>query len=248
MPNRPSTLHLLILSPIIALAFTYTGVEAGLIESLSHPVFLINFFITLFEVSLLFFLIYYLHFHYGLHWIVCLGLSLLAFFGIEWLMQAILDYEPEDYVEQVSSTLPFGSMIIITMNIIYSFIRRQNSMSEKIKRMQEIKEHSIWVKTLKGQQGLIPSQVLCAINKEGYVLIITKDEQIKGFISLKQLQQSLLPEEDYFKLNKQTIAHRSYVEAHESLKDGRIQVSLKDGNTTLISKNRASSFRNWNNE
>ena len=235
--------HILPLSLIIALAFTYTGVELSLWKALQHPIFLLNFFLNSLEVGTLIYFTHRLYVRKSYTFNAAVWRSLGMFYSIELLRYFLFDYEAEDYVELYSIVLPFGTLLLLALNyfyrLTYPFIEGKSELDEG-----EEKAH-FWIETSGGQVQFQAQDIVYAQLRAHYLELITPKGRHKCFISLKKLEELLPQKEAFFRLNKQSLCHFKAVRAYKSLKDGRLEIQLDVGAKPLVSKNKASAFKKW---
>ena len=94
----------------LSFAFTYAGVEEGIFEAFQNIYFNINFVINAFQVWVLTYLAYHLHFHRQLGFLRSTVLVYALFLGFTWGQRYLFEYEYEDLVEMYSITLPFRKL------------------------------------------------------------------------------------------------------------------------------------------
>jgi len=232
--------HIFWTSLVIGLLFTYAGVEENLLEVFTHLDFIINFILNFIEVYLLMCLTYYLYFIRKLNFWIALLISLGVFYLIESLSYTLFDYDTDDITEFFSLTLPFGSLIILVFNLIYHLLRRRPENMETISH-----EVEIWFDTISGRTKVLEKNIQYAYLTETYLEIHTYEGILKAFYSLKQFENLLTDKSTFFRLNKQCLGQRKSVLSFKSLSDGRLEISLLGGHKSIVSKNKASSFKKW---
>ena len=236
--------HIFPLTLILSLAFTYTGVEENLWLALTHPDFQINLFLNTLEIWGLIYYAHYLHVKKNKTFWQALWRSLLLFYLIQFLRAVIIEYEPEDYTELWSIVIPFGTILIFTFNYFYH-LRKQMNQVQQSKLPPELIHSPLWLETTSGKVQLAPNEILYADLLPNYLELITPDKTYKSFLSLKKLEEELSPYSSFFRLNKQSLCHAQAVQSYQSLKDGRLEVTLSTGEIRVVSKNKASSFKKW---
>ncbi|HJS54683.1 MAG TPA: LytTR family DNA-binding domain-containing protein, partial [Chitinophagaceae bacterium] len=86
-------------------------------------------------------------------------------------------------------------------------------------------------------------------SEAGYSVLLNKDEK-KFFpdLSLDKIEKTL-PEEWFFRLNRQYILHRTAISGYKRLQDGKIEVLINPLEnfppTIQVSRLRAGAFKNW---
>ena len=243
-PIRMPHWHIFPLSLILALAFTYTGVEVSLWVALSHPDFLVNLFLNMLEIYGIVHFTYRQYYRQNRSFRQVIWRSLLLLYLIEFLRIPIFEYEPEDFTELWSIVIPFGTILVFTFNYFYHLLKQMEQTHVKLP-SSPVRSFSFWLETLNGKVQLDPSTILYADLCPSYVKLVTFEESYKSFTSLKRIEEEISPHVPIFRLNKQTLCHAQAIQSFRSLKDGRLEVSLPTGETRLVSKNKASSFKRW---
>ena len=236
--------HIFPLTLILSLAFTYTGVEESLWLALAHPDFQINLFLNTLEIGGLIYYAYHLHFRKNRHIGQALWRTLLLFYLLQLLRAVIIEYEPEDYTELWSIVLPFGTILICAFNYFY-YLRKQMDQVQQGKLPPESIHSPLWLETTSGKVQIDPAHILYADLLPNYLELTTSDKTYKSFLSLKKLEEELSSYSAFFRLNKQSLCHAQAVQSYQSLKDGRLEVTLSTGEIRVVSKNKASSFKRW---
>ena len=111
---------------------------------------------------------------------------------IELFRLLIFDYEPEDYVELYSITLPFGTILLVAFNYFYALHAR--SPQEKAETLPSNKPEDtsqFWIETSGGQVQFLPQEILFARLEPNYLTLTTQKGEYKCFISLKKLEELL---------------------------------------------------------
>ena len=248
-----SKMHIIPGSLIFGLLFTYAGVEVPLWEVFFHVDFLIWFNINIVIVFGLWNLVYFLQFKKDLNLIFNIFLSILALVLWEFSASILFEYEPEDFTELFSITLPFGSALLVAFNIFYHLLKKlyhtQNN-SETLNISTPTSSNSndqenIWVNTLMGKTKIQEKEIRYVQLTEVGIAIKTNKDIIIGFNSLKSFEDLLVNQSQFFRLNKQYLSSKLGIISFKSLSDGRIQIRLIDDEKCLVSKNKAAAFRQW---
>ncbi|MEO7766979.1 MAG: LytTR family DNA-binding domain-containing protein [Ferruginibacter sp.] len=121
----------------------------------------------------------------------------------------------------------------------------------ELERQEEKKVRSAGFTVKHGKQSLlIPfSDMLGFYTENGYSVLVTW--QNKKYFPDKSLDkiEAALPDEFFFRLNRQYIAHRNAVTGFKRTADGKIDVLVKAPenfpDTIPVSRTRAVSFKNW---
>jgi uncharacterized membrane protein YhaH (DUF805 family) len=87
---------------------------------------------------------------------------------------------------------------------------------------------------------------IAMINQIAHInwLITFNDEEYILDMTLKEIDV-LLNEQHFFKINRNQIIHKEIVKSFSSGTFGKIEVALKSGKITKVSKDRAKEFRQW---
>jgi hypothetical protein len=87
---------------------------------------------------------------------------------------------------------------------------------------------------------------IAMINQIAHInwLITFNDEEYILDMTLKEIEV-LLNEQGYFKINRTQIIHKEIIKSFSSGTFGKIEVNLKSGKITKVSKDRAKEFRQW---
>ena len=233
--------HIFWTSIVIGMLFTYTGVEEPFFQVIGHLDFIITFIVNSIQAFLLIYLIYWLHLNKKIGIWLAILISLGLFYCIEFIAYQLSAYEQEDITELLTNTLPFGSLIILAFNFYYHLIRKQQKSQIQVKETKAV----IWLDTISGRVQLMENTILYAFLTDTNLEINTKDATHKTFYSLKQLEDLLVEKAQFFRLNKQFLSRRDAILSYKSLSDGRIEISLSNERSCIVSKNKASSFKKW---
>lgn len=78
-----------------------------------------------------------------------------------------------------------------------------------------------------------------------YVFLKTKDKL--NFLVNKNLDyyEDMLPSESFFRINRQLIAHRNYIQSFTNIENRKIDVFFLDDTHAVISQKKASRFKKW---
>lgn len=233
--------HIIWVSLIIGFIFTYTGVDEQLFEVIKHLDFIANFILNFLQAYLLIGLSYHLHFSRKWAFWPALLVVLGTFYIIEMISYSIFEYDTEDVTELITSSLPFGSLIILGFNLIYHLIRNQNLNGLE----ENQKETEIWFDTISGRIKVLEKNIRYAFLTDANLEIHTENSNLKAFYSLKQFEDLLTDKASFFRLNKQYLCRSTTISSFRSLPDGRLEVTLRDAEKCIVSKNKASSFKKW---
>jgi len=121
----------------------------------------------------------------------------------------------------------------------------------EIKRYEEKKIRTDGFSLKHGKQNLLIAfnEILGFYAEDGYTVLITW--QNKKFFPDKSLDkiEEKLPEESFFRLNRQYIVHRKAVKGFKRTGDGKIDVLIDDSEnfpgTIPVSRTKAVTFKNW---
>ena len=102
-----------------------------------------------------------------------------------------------------------------------------------------------------GKQNLLIqfNEIACFYTEEGYTILL--NWQNKKFFPDKSLDkiEKQLPEEWFFRLNRQYIIYRKMITGFKRLEDGKIDVLIKPmenlPGSVQVSRLKASAFKNW---
>jgi len=119
------------------------------------------------------------------------------------------------------------------------------------KRQEEKKIRTDGFSIKQGKQNLLIdfSEILGFYTEGGYTVLITR--QNKKFFPDRSLDkiEDKLPEESFFRLNRQYIVHRNAVKGFKRTGDGKIDVLINAPDifpdTIPVSRTKAVSFKNW---
>lgn len=245
--HASSKQHIWIVAILISLAFTYAGVDESLVVCLTELDFLLNLVINTCFGLFYFHISHTLHFkkRFPLQKAVIIVLS--AFYLSEFIQFSIFDYDAVDVVEFYSITLPFGSIIILVVNVIYSLIAKQGQEQSQSPTLQihPFPEHIMWVDSSRGRIRLAEHNILFASLTDTHLEIQTCETKINVFYSLKRLSEMLQQKHEFFRLNKKCLCSRQSISSYRTLSDGRLEVVLRTGKKSVVSKNKASSLKKW---
>jgi len=135
--------------------------------------------------------------------------------------------------------------IYIGMHYYHEWIQAEHLRQEE----KKLRSEGIAVK--QGRQNLIiPFQdIMACYAEDGYTILLTWDQ--KKYFPDRSLDktETMLPEEWFFRLNRQVILHRRAISGYTRAGEGKLDI-LVNGNGKLpspiqVSRIKAASFKNW---
>lgn len=138
------------------------------------------------------------------------------------------------------------------INGVYIGMHYYNEWKESERQRQEEKMIRIGGFSVKhgNQNLLIPfAEILGFYSEEGYTILLTKEH--KKYFPDRSLDkiETILPEELFFRLNRQYILHRNVVNGFKRTGNGKIDVLVKTSEnlpaSIPVSRTKAVSFKNW---
>ena len=124
------------------------------------------------------------------------------------------------------------------------------SISESIRKKEKAIRKTGFQVTQGKQQISLPFEEISCLYVEGEYVILSSTGGKKYFLSQSLDNcENLLPEEWFFRLNRQFIVHRQSIKGFNKVENSKLEVLTQGipGITTpiLVSRTRASSFKNW---
>ncbi|OJV50991.1 MAG: hypothetical protein BGO31_11020 [Bacteroidetes bacterium 43-16] len=152
--------------------------------------------------------------------------------------------------------VPIVLLLIILLNIIFimvpvflqNLVNRQPAPVVPIEADKQDDQMPIKVLDGSGTRLLSSGWVAASYIVEGKVVI--KDREDKEYLAdftLDELEKKYLPDSEFFRINRQLIVARPYLEGYTSLDYGKIEVtlSIRVPVNSIVSQLKAKNFREW---
>lgn len=231
--------HVIILTIVVTHIFTYANVDLPFLEVIQHEDYIVNLVLNGLQIYLLFKLSYFLAYKKQKSFLFSTIIGLLVFALVTAGSAYFLDYEPEDYTEMYTMTIPFGAIILIGVNLFYYYHKQLKSKNST----PSLDERYFWIKTSSGRKKLFPSKFRYAMLDGGILKVFMEDGQIYSDISLSNLEESFEEIDGVLRFNRQSIGKKVAITSLKSKEDGRLELGLFDGAKILVSKNNAASMK-----
>ena len=158
--KTPNKTHIIPFSLLFTIIFTYAGVEYPIWVVHTHLDYNINFVVNFLTIYWIFRFVYYLNFRKSGGLVFNILISLLVLVLEEIASSILFEYDQEDFTEMYSITLPFGSLLLIVINVYYQLVKQNlipensptNPSQEQLPKILPIEEHLIWLDAAKGKE------------------------------------------------------------------------------------------------
>ena len=140
-------------------------------------------------------------------------------------------------------------ILIVNLGFILYYYAREASKQEASATAAAAKGRPTVVLARKGKRN-VPvslSETAYLSLRNGVILVTTTDGTELMLAEPLDHYQSVLPDHEFFRVNRQTIIHRKACKSFKNIENGKIEVHLEPDSipSVIVSQKRASDFRKW---